>query len=379
MDAIIWLRYGPSIKSEGPVSGIDKCAIDYGRILSDEFSVTVVGRGIKKWKIKGKTEYHAIKAGSESEYLEKSTGYINEKQPDILHCMTHKHYLLLQEDECKIIQHYQTRYAPMLWSHFNPQFHSKPRYTPEEKKFMSSRLEQIREWTEKPNEGVEAAIACSNFIKENALIEAGVPVEVIYNFVDFEEVGEPEYDKEDYVLFVGALVPAKGVQTLLKAADTLEEDGCKTRIKVIGSAGIWNMDEDESVVGELTGMENVDFLGPKSHGDVIGYMKKAKIGVVPSVFPEPFGLVAAEYQACGTPVIASDTGGLPEVVEDGKTGVLVQPNKAEQLAEKITQLMNNPRLREKMGAAGRARVEKLFNAEIIKKQYIRLYSELAEK
>lgn len=99
----------------------------------------------------------------------------------------------------------------------------------------------------------------------------------------------------------------------------------------------------------------------------IGYVKEvenvyhtADIVVVPSRWQEPLGLINLEAGACHKPVVATRAGGIPEVVEDGVNGYLVDPGDVDTLAARVAALIADPSLRARMGDAGRARVEQMF-------------------
>jgi glycosyltransferase involved in cell wall biosynthesis len=94
------------------------------------------------------------------------------------------------------------------------------------------------------------------------------------------------------------------------------------------------------------------------HDEVLAAWRHATVGLVPSVWPEPFGLVAVEAMAAGVPVIASRVGGLPEVVTDGVTGLLVEPGDAASLADAIDGLLRNPDERALLGRAGMKDVDR---------------------
>ena len=101
--------------------------------------------------------------------------------------------------------------------------------------------------------------------------------------------------------------------------------------------------------------------------------RKLDICVVPSLWPEPFGIVALEGMACGRPVIATRVGGLQEIVVDGETGFLVQPGNVEEFADRLERLLDDPGLRAEMGEKGRARVLEDFTwDQIVKKHYLPL-------
>ena len=97
--------------------------------------------------------------------------------------------------------------------------------------------------------------------------------------------------------------------------------------------------------------------------------------VGPSVF-EPFGIVFLEALACGTAVIATNIGGIPEVVRNNIDGILVRPNDPKELAEAIDYLLINKNTCKKMGFSGRARVVSTFSQELITEKLISIYSEL---
>ncbi|HEX3178491.1 MAG TPA: glycosyltransferase [Methylomirabilota bacterium] len=100
----------------------------------------------------------------------------------------------------------------------------------------------------------------------------------------------------------------------------------------------------------------------------------AAVFVCPSVY-EPFGIINLEAMACETPVVASAVGGIVEVVEDGKTGLLVPPAQPEVLAQALTRVLDNPELGRRMGKAGRARVEARFSWASVAERTEEVYAE----
>jgi glycosyltransferase involved in cell wall biosynthesis len=102
----------------------------------------------------------------------------------------------------------------------------------------------------------------------------------------------------------------------------------------------------------------------------------ADVVVVPSTLPESFGFVAAEAMSVGLPVIASRIGALPEVVEDRRTGILVNPDDALSLLAAMKALSTSPSQRVEMGRAGRERFERLFGGERYVNEFVELYEEL---
>jgi len=102
------------------------------------------------------------------------------------------------------------------------------------------------------------------------------------------------------------------------------------------------------------------------------------IFVIPSL-EEAFGQTALEALSCGTPVVGFQTGGIPDMVIHGKTGLLAQPNDANDLSSQIQRLINHPEERKRMGCNGRVFVEKKFTAEIQAQKYLTLYNEILHR
>ncbi|MCD6288467.1 MAG: glycosyltransferase, partial [Candidatus Hydrogenedentes bacterium] len=115
--------------------------------------------------------------------------------------------------------------------------------------------------------------------------------------------------------------------------------------------------------------DSVKAIGWRSHEDLHEVYAKSDICVVPSIWQEPFGMVAPEAMATGRPVVASKVGGLTTSVVDGETGFHVPPADPAALAVKLRVLLDDPSLRARMGRAGRARVEKQFTWDTVAKQY----------
>ncbi|MGQ0572516.1 MAG: glycosyltransferase, partial [Armatimonadota bacterium] len=108
----------------------------------------------------------------------------------------------------------------------------------------------------------------------------------------------------------------------------------------------------------------VSFAGPRPRGELPDEYRSATVCVVPSHW-ETFGNVCLEAMACGRPVIASRVGGLPEAVEDGRTGVLVPPGDADALAAQILRLLRDRHTREALGSAARRAAESQFRPDVI--------------
>lgn len=159
--------------------------------------------------------------------------------------------------------------------------------------------------------------------------------------------------------------PAKGFDTLARAAEQL-----------------WKKRQDFEVRATLPqDCGNAPWLrclGWLDHAAMSEAYRAADLCAVPSVWEEPWGLVAIEAMASARPVVASRCGGLAEIVAEGETGMLFPPGNADALAECLDRLLDDAALRERMGRAGRMRVEALYSWERIMEQHYRpLWDELA--
>jgi starch synthase len=179
-----------------------------------------------------------------------------------------------------------------------------------------------------------------------------------------------------YVIFVGRITRQKGVPVLLRAASGLDPAA-----QLVLCAGQADTPELEA---EVTGL--VDGLRATRSGviwipemlpkrEVIQLLTHATVFAIPSVY-EPLGIVNLEAMACGTAVAGSRTGGIPEVVADGETGLLVPPGEPEPLAEALNALVRDPDRAAAMGRAGRKRAVAEFGWAAIAAQTAALYTEL---
>ncbi len=190
------------------------------------------------------------------------------------------------------------------------------------------------------------------------IIPPGVDLEHFYPMPKAEArqaIGVPEKDR--MILFVGRIEPLKGIDTLLRAIailkDQIDDKRCSTYLSIIGgdpnddNGGNAEMQRLQALCQALSLDDLVTFLGSKSQETLQYYYAAADAVIMPSHY-ESFGLVALEAMACGTPVIASEVGGLAYLIQDGVTGFHVPDRDPEELAGRICSLLNNPALRQKM-------------------------------
>jgi starch synthase len=176
----------------------------------------------------------------------------------------------------------------------------------------------------------------------------------------------------------------KGLSHLLAAAP-----GLPARAQIVVLAGAPDTPEIAAEVGALreqvqrerSGLVWIDGILPRS--DVVHLLSGAAVFCCPSIY-EPFGIVNLEAMACGTAVVASDVGGIPEIVVPGETGYLVHWSEhdlegfASELARRLSEVLESPDLARRMGEAGRQRVLEHFSWGQIARQTVELYREVVE-
>jgi spore coat protein SA len=118
-------------------------------------------------------------------------------------------------------------------------------------------------------------------------------------------------------------------------------------------------------------------VGEADQSAVANWYRQADLAAVPSLLPESFSYTCAQAMAAGVPVVASRIGGIPETLDYGASGMLVEPGSSEELARAIIHLAENPRLREALGRAGRTRAANLFATSRVTAQTALFYASVA--
>ena len=172
------------------------------------------------------------------------------------------------------------------------------------------------------------------------------------------------------------LFPRKGIRFLIEAAAQLKPRFQDLKVVIAGDGferpALIELAESLGIARDVT------FLGWVPNSDLPPYYRAAAVSVIPSL-EEGFGIPAAEAMGCETPVVASDAGGLPEVVEHGVTGLIVPRGDSAALAEAIGSLLSDPGRRAAMGRAGRERALRLFDWDRTAEQFERIYAAVAKQ
>lgn len=209
------------------------------------------------------------------------------------------------------------------------------------------------------------------FRKQIRVIPGGVDIN------KFKKVSSNELDKQlnlkskKVVVFAGKLTVYKGVKYLIMAAKKIPAE-----IIILGDGPEKN--NLKKLAKDLK-VNNVHFLGHLNNNTqlLIQFYSRADVFVAPSIWDEPLGLVILEAMACETPVVVTKKGGIPLAVKEGKNGFFIKPRNANDLAEKVNKIINNPDLKIKMGKKAREIAEQKFSWDNISSLFEKIYLKFA--
>ena len=207
---------------------------------------------------------------------------------------------------------------------------------------------------------VDTYITPSKFMLEK-LVDFGMPRQKLVHIPNFiDSTKYPIKNKsENYILYVGRLVPVKGVYTLLYAMDKLAQFNLK--VKIIGDGP--DRKNLEKLKYELS-LTNVEFLGYQQFNSILSYLSKCMFTVLPSEWYENCPMSVLESMVMGKPVIGSNIGGIPELINNNTDGLLFEPGNADDLADKINYLFTNHQKMKIMGHNARNKIIMEYNPDI---------------
>jgi glycosyltransferase involved in cell wall biosynthesis len=202
----------------------------------------------------------------------------------------------------------------------------------------------------------------------------------IHNGVDIGELAQAELEttpaeSRPYLLCIAANNHKKALDVLLNAFARIAEAYRPLRLVLVGDGPLRH--HHEELARSLRLHERVAFLGGRGRAEVARLLRECEIFVLPSR-SEPFGVVIAEALACQKAVVASAVGGIPEIIEDGRTGILVEPDRPAALAGAVLALLQDVPRRESLAQAGYRRVVEHFSCEKMGAGYESLYAALVD-
>lgn len=182
-------------------------------------------------------------------------------------------------------------------------------------------------WNKEKLQKYTDGFICPSSFMSNKMVQGGFDpskLHTLCNFIDVEKTKRDSYEKEDYYCFIGRLSHEKGVKTLIEAASQLPY-----KLKIIGNGPL--MDD----LKQLAKGRNIEFVGYQNWPEIKEIVGKARFSVIPSQWYENNPLSVIEAQCLGTPVLGARIGGIPELIEEGKSGLLFESKNVEDLKAKI--------------------------------------------
>ena len=211
--------------------------------------------------------------------------------------------------------------------------------------------------------------ACLTEFQRQRLIDAGFTADklaVIPNMAKIQEYNQKSLIGE-FVGYIGRMSPEKGIATLIDAAKANRDIPFK-------AAGGYDLVRD--LLRQAP--DNFDFLGNIPHENTPAFYQNSRFIILCSTWFEGFPMILVEAMVQAKPVIASRIGGIPEIVDDGVTGLLFEPGNSEDLAEKIQYLWDRPDLCRKMGQAGREKALREYSPGKYYKRLMAIYEKAIE-
>jgi glycosyltransferase involved in cell wall biosynthesis len=189
------------------------------------------------------------------------------------------------------------------------------------------------------------------------------------------EKSEPYLPKHPYIFTAGRLVPKKGGDMLIQAFSRIAPRYADIQLCIAGDGP--ERPNLENLIKNLHMEKRIKLLGTLSHKEIAQYLKGCLFFTLPSRM-EAFGIVNLEAMAASKAVVATRVGGVPNVVQDGETGILVEPN-VEALANGIVTMLENPSRRAQMGQKGYQIVQQRFRWENVAKGYLTVFEQAIAK
>jgi len=233
-------------------------------------------------------------------------------------------------------------------------------------------------------------ITCSNSMRGELEGHFRLPpdkIAVIQNAIDASEYSRPvdkEVVKRRYgigpyekmVLFVGRLVPQKGVEYLIKAVPRIIHHHGKAKFIITGDG--WSRSHLENLAASTGYGDRIRFLGFVSDSELVELTMSADVLAIPSIY-EPFGIVALEGMAAGVPIVAANIGGLADIVEHDRTGVLTYPENPESIAWGVNKVLSDPGYMSWLIHNAKKKVHDVYSWEAVARKTSEVYEEASRR
>jgi glycogen synthase len=281
----------------------------------------------------------------------------------------------------------QRRRCPVVVRCHTPMFLLHRYYLPQERPWYKPRTERREKYCIR---NAEALTAPSHDMAAVIAKECEVPLDrihVIPNPLDREcflgnkkTLGPKGNEELPTILHVGRLDRGKGVDILASAIPQVAASLANCLFVFIGddcpdgTGSTWR-NRLEAQLSRQGLARHVMFLGPLGQAALNDWYQKADIAVVPSLIYESFSYTCAQAAAAGLPVVASRIGGIPETIDDGIAGIIVQPGNVSELSSAILRLARDPELRLRLGDAARRKAVREFDASIVAERTLEVYAQ----
>jgi|SRR5579859_538119 len=240
--------------------------------------------------------------------------------------------------------------------------------------------DHLGEWTKEMLDALapqlDGVVVCSTYIGEQFRLKSAAlaaKTKLIWNgvntdlFFPREELREPKT-----IFFVGSFIPRKGVLQLVQAYDRVLDEH-RDAVLVVGGSVTFGVEKETPYIRQVREIAErirhkrgaeIKFVGSLHHDKQLPeWFQRATIFSCPSLFQEPFGLVNAEAMACGTPVIGTNRGGVPEVLDGG--GLCIDPENTAEFAAALSKLLASPSECARLGRIGIERSHRLFDWRVV--------------
>lgn len=247
--------------------------------------------------------------------------------------------------------------------------------------FISYGYPRYRMVISKVNKIIAVSEAAKKFIsyftqKDAVVIPNGVSIKKFHpvdKYLAREKVG---LDGNPIILYVGRLVPKKGVDVLIRSMKEVVKSYPHALLVIAGSGKMMPL---LKTLVRIAGLEkNILFLGFVGENLLPYLYNSADVFALPSITAESFGIVLLEAMASGLPIVASNVGGIAEVLEKGKYGLLVEPGNSKELTKAIITVLENENLRNELAKEGRKVAKEKYAWEKVANKIIEVYSSLVK-
>jgi glycosyltransferase involved in cell wall biosynthesis len=226
----------------------------------------------------------------------------------------------------------------------------------------------------KVHKSLDKFFVASHYMKQN-LIRQGYlehKIEVIPHFTDIQN-HTPRESGGKNILFIGRICHEKGIEILIDSLELLDED---FQFIVVGNGSSDYIIRLNKKLKQKGLNKKTKLIGWINNNQLSHYYNMASLVVIPSIWPEPFGIVGIEAMAHGKPTVAFDVGGIPEWLENEKSGFLVNRGDVNALARKISILLNDASLRKQFGQYAQTRALALYAKENHIRKLVTIFEQL---